>query len=51
VICDPPYGMSVEPNIAEVLKHWLAGDDYKHKGGGFMGRSVGQLRAGAVDLA
>lgn len=39
VICDPPYGMSQEPDIAEVLKHWLAGDDYKAKGGGFMGRS------------
>ena len=39
VITDPPYGLSVEPDMAEVLKHWLAGDDYTHRGGGFMGRS------------
>jgi DNA modification methylase len=38
VICDPPYGLSKEPDIIEVLTHWLAGDDYKHRGGGFMGR-------------
>lgn len=39
VVTDPPYGLSKEPNIAEVLTHWLAGDDYKHRGGGFMGKS------------
>jgi DNA modification methylase/transcriptional regulator with XRE-family HTH domain len=39
VVCDPPYGLSREPDIAEVLKHWLAGDDYEHRGGGFMGQS------------
>lgn len=39
VVCDPPYGLSREPDIAEVLTHWLSGDDYKHRGGGFMGRS------------
>ena len=39
VVTDPPYGLSKEPNIAEVLKHWLAGDDYQHKGGGFMGKT------------
>lgn len=38
-VCDPPYGLSREPDVAEVLTHWLAGDDYKHRGGGFMGRS------------
>jgi site-specific DNA-methyltransferase (adenine-specific) len=39
IITDPPYGLSKEPDIAEVLTHWLAGDDYKHTGGGFMGKS------------
>jgi site-specific DNA-methyltransferase (adenine-specific) len=39
IVTDPPYGLSKEPDMAEVLKHWLAGDDYQHKGGGFMGKS------------
>jgi DNA modification methylase len=39
VVCDPPYGLSREPDVAEVLRHWLAGDDYQHRGGGFMGNS------------
>ena len=39
VVCDPPYGLSKEPDMAEVMRHWLAGDDYKHTGGGFMGKS------------
>lgn len=39
VCTDPPYGLSKEPDMAEVLTHWLAGDDYTHKGGGFMGKS------------
>jgi hypothetical protein len=39
VVTDPPYGLSQEPDIAEVLRHWLAGDDYRHRGGGFMGKS------------
>lgn len=39
VVTDPPYGLSREPDIAVVLKHWLAGDDYVHRGSGFMGRS------------
>jgi site-specific DNA-methyltransferase (adenine-specific) len=39
-ICtDPPYGLSSEPDCAEVLTHWLAGDDYEHTGNGFMGNS------------
>lgn len=38
-IADPPYGLSEEPDMVEVLTHWLAGDDYKHRGGGFMGKS------------
>jgi site-specific DNA-methyltransferase (adenine-specific) len=39
VVCDPPYGLGSEPDIEEVLRHWLAGDDYEHRGGGFMGKS------------
>lgn len=38
IVTDPPYGLSKEPDMAEVLSHWMAGDDYQHKGGGFMGR-------------
>jgi DNA modification methylase len=30
VVTDPPYGLSKEPDMAEVLRHWLNGDDYKH---------------------
>ncbi len=39
IVTDPPYGLSKEPDIAEVLRRWLAGDDYEHGGGGFMGKS------------
>lgn len=39
VVCDPPYGLSREPDIAEVLTCWLAGRPYKHTSNGFMGRS------------
>lgn len=39
VVCDPPYGLSKEPDVAEVMRHWLAGDDYVHTGSGFMGKS------------
>lgn len=39
VLCDPPYGLSQEPDMAEVLTHWMKGDDYRQKGGGFMGKS------------
>lgn len=39
VVTDPPYGLSEQPDMAEVLTHWLAGDDYKHRGSGFMGKS------------
>lgn len=39
IVCDPPYGLSKEPDMAEVLRHWLDGDDYVHGGGGFMGKS------------
>jgi DNA modification methylase len=39
VVTDPPYGLSAEPDAAEVLRHWLDGDDYEHRGGGFMGKT------------
>lgn len=39
IVTDPPYGLSSEPDAAEVLTHWLAGDDYQHRHAGFMGRS------------
>lgn len=39
IVTDPPYGLSKEPNMLEVLKHWMAGDDYFHTGSGFMGKS------------
>lgn len=39
IVTDPPYGLSKEPDIAEVLRHWLAGDDYVHTGSGFMGKT------------
>jgi DNA modification methylase len=39
IVCDPPYGLSKEPDIVEVLEHWLRGDDYKHGSSGFMGKS------------
>jgi site-specific DNA-methyltransferase (adenine-specific) len=39
VVTDPPYGLSKEPDMAEVLRHWLAGDDYSHGFAGFMGKT------------
>lgn len=39
IVTDPPYGLSKEPNIEEVLTKWLAGEDYEHRGGGFMGQT------------
>jgi hypothetical protein len=38
IVTDPPYGLSKEPDIREVLQHWLRGDHYEHNGQGFMGR-------------
>jgi len=36
VLTDPPYGLSKQPDMREVLTHWLNEDDYEHRGGGFM---------------
>lgn len=38
VITDPPYGLSEQPDIAEVARCWLAGKPYQHKSHGFMGQ-------------
>ncbi len=48
IVCDPPYGLSSQPDIAEVMRHWLAGDDYKHTGGGFMGKTWDSFVPGPV---
>jgi site-specific DNA-methyltransferase (adenine-specific) len=39
IVTDPPYGLSREPDMTEVLRHWLAGDDYQHQAAGFMGKT------------
>lgn len=39
IVTDPPYGLSKQPDMTEVLQHWLAGDDYKSNGRGFMGKT------------
>lgn len=38
IVTDPPYGLSKQPNIREVLTHWLNGDEYSPTCGGFMGK-------------
>lgn len=38
VVTDPPYGLSKEPDITEVLTKWMAGEPYDHGHGGFMGK-------------
>lgn len=39
IVTDPPYGLSKQPKMEEVLKHWLVGDDYNATGSGFMGKT------------
>src|SRR5690606_24514233 len=39
VVTDPPYGLSKEPDIGEVLTKWLNGEPYDHGHGGFMGKA------------
>lgn len=36
VCTDPPYGLSKQPDIAEVMQHWLNDKTYEHKSTGFM---------------
>lgn len=37
-VTDPPYGLSKEPDITEVLSKWMNGEPYDHGHGGFMGK-------------
>jgi len=39
VVTDPPYGLSKEPDMMEVMRHWMNGDDYIHSSKGFMGKT------------
>ena len=39
VVTDPPYGLSKEPDITEVLTKWMNGEPYDHGHNGFMGKS------------
>lgn len=41
VITDPPYGLSEEPPVEDVLSSWLAGEEYEPAcgAGGFMNKS------------
>jgi hypothetical protein len=38
IVTDPPYGLSKQPDMIEVLMNWLNGEDYKHNSKGFMGK-------------
>lgn len=38
-VTDPPYGLSKEPDIREVLEKWLNNEPYDHKHAGFMGKT------------
>lgn len=48
VVTDAPYGLGKQPDMVEVLTHWLAGDDFEHQGGGFMGMSWDSFVPGPV---
>lgn len=37
VVTDPPYGLGRPPPPREVMAAWLAGQEYRPRGGGFMG--------------
>ena len=38
IVTDPPYGLSKEPNIVEVLTNWLNNKEYIHNSKGFMNK-------------
>lgn len=38
-VTDPPYGLGAPPPIEDVLRAWLAGEVYRPKGRGFMGKA------------
>lgn len=37
IVCDPPYGLSKQPDIRKVLERWLEGSEYRPSGGGVYG--------------
>ena len=37
--CDPPYGLGAQPDMTEVLTHWLAGETHEGGSGGFMSKT------------
>jgi len=41
VVTDPPYGLSqhTADDVAAALRAWLAGEEYRHRRAGFMGRT------------
>ena len=38
IVTDPPYGLGNPPPIEDVLRAWLAGEEYQAKGRGFLGQ-------------
>lgn len=38
IVTDPPYGLSKQPDLNKVLKHWLKDEIYKSPSKGFMGK-------------
>jgi len=48
IVTDPPYGLSKTPDMFEVIKRWLEGDDYFHRGNGFMGKAWDSFVPGPV---
>ena len=39
IVTDPPYGLSKQPDLSEVLTHWLNDEKYETNAKGFMGKS------------
>lgn len=39
IVTDPPYGLSKQPDLNEVLTHWLNDEKYETNAKGFMGKS------------
>jgi site-specific DNA-methyltransferase (adenine-specific) len=39
IVTDPPYGLSKDPDIEEVLRNWEARTAYDHGASGFMGKA------------
>ena len=38
VLCDPPYGLSKNPDMTEVLRCWMNDEEYRGASGGFMNK-------------